>query len=150
ADPTDSLRLQDLDDKVADRLGNFLEPMGHASGNDKHVSLGDAMRFATGDLRALPLSRRCDLPALHLAAEYECRLPVDDVEDIGLLVVHFDLPAGLAMAPGDEQVRPGHQRAPFRERCRDFRGVDMDASGATALRAREDADCEHIADISQS
>src|SRR5262245_23261262 len=89
--------LEDLDDKVADRLRNFLEPMWHAGGNDKDVTLGDAMRFATGDVRALPLSGRRHLTALHLAAKHECRLTVDDVEDIGLLVVHFDLAAGLAV-----------------------------------------------------
>src|SRR5262245_20939492 len=117
--------------------------MWHAGGNDKNVSFGDAMRFATGDVRALPLSGRRHLTALHLAAEHECRLPVDDVEDIGLLVVHFDLAAGLAVTARHEQVGPGDEASPFCQLRCDFRWIDMDAYGAVAFAARQNTDREH-------
>ncbi len=53
---TEQLRLEDLDDEVADRLGNFLEPMRDAGRDDEHVSLGDVTRLPAGDVRAQPLT----------------------------------------------------------------------------------------------
>src|SRR5256712_6866199 len=98
------LWLEDLDDEVADRLGNGLEPVRDPRGNDEHIALGDVTRLSASDVRAQPLPWLRHFPAHHLSAEHEGRFAIEDVEDVGLLVVHFDLPGRLAVTAGDEQI----------------------------------------------
>src|SRR6266851_3604699 len=133
------LRFEDLDDEVADRLGNFLEPVRNPRRNDEHIAFADVTRLSAGDVRAQPLTWPRHLAAHHLSTGHEGRFAIEDVENICLLVVDLNLTGLVAVTAGDEQIRPGDQASAFRERRRDFLGIDMDDAGTIALRASEDA-----------
>src|SRR5262245_48426924 len=61
------LLFDDLDDVVADRFGNFLEPVRDTGGYDEDVAFDEMVRLPAGDAGAEPLLRPRRLAALHLS-----------------------------------------------------------------------------------
>ena len=98
--------------------------------------------MSAGDVRPQPLSGLRHFAAHHLTTKCERRLAIEDIENVGLLIVHLNLSGGLAVAARDEQIRPGDEAAAFRERRRHFFGIDMDDARVLALSARDDANRE--------
>ena len=50
------LRFEHLDDDVADRLGNFLEPVRNPRRNHKHIAFDYVMGLPASDVRTRPLT----------------------------------------------------------------------------------------------
>ena len=97
-------------------------------------------RLAVGDVRAQPLASAassCRRPSSRRTRRSPRRRGCAGRRS--LPVVDFDLAALLAMTAGDEQIRPGDQRAAFRDRRGNLLGIHMDDPRTAALRARDDA-----------
>src|SRR5690349_4122182 len=92
-----SLLLENFDHEIADRLGNFLEPVRHSRGDGDDVPLHQVMRLAASDVGAAPLTGLGLLTTDHVTAGYEGRFAVGNVQDIRLFIVNLDLSGGSAV-----------------------------------------------------
>src|SRR5436309_920612 len=126
SDTETALGLEHLHDEVADRLGNFLEPVRNSRRHHKHVALDHVMGLPPSDVRTQPLTWPRHLPPHHLAARHESRFSIEDIQYIRLFVMNFDLARGLTVSARDEQIRRGDQTSALGECGGDFIGVNMD------------------------
>src|SRR2546427_11115826 len=115
-----SLLLQDLHNVVADRVRDFLEPVGRARWNNDHVALRQVVRLPALDVRTHQLTWFGCLSSDHSSAGHEGCLAVYYVDYIRLFVVHLNLAGLVAVAARDRKVRRTDQRAAFAEGRRYF------------------------------
>jgi len=89
------LRLDRLDREIFDRLGNFFKPMRHSRWDHNHVTLCEVVGFSTLNTGAEELVRPAGFAADHGSTGDEGRLTFDNVKNVRLLLVYFDLPAAV-------------------------------------------------------
>src|SRR5579862_4606187 len=92
-----ALLLQNFHHVIADRLGNFLEPVRHACRDSNNVALGQMTGFATVNVGTQPLAGFAHLPTDHRTAGDEGRFAVHDVKNVGLFFVNFHLTRSSAV-----------------------------------------------------
>jgi len=92
-------------------MRNLLEPMGNPRGNHDHIALAQMMNLPPLNFGSKPLAWRSHLASHHFASRDECRFAVDNVEDVGLLFMKFDVPVFRAVSAHDEKIRSFKQRA---------------------------------------
>ena len=76
--------------------------MGGARRNHNDVALGQVVRFAACDLRAYGLSGLRLFQADRRSARHESCFALDHINDVGFLIVDFDLSRFVAVAAADQ------------------------------------------------
>src|SRR6185436_15759150 len=101
---------------------------------DDEVALLQLARLAALDRGAQPLIRTGELAANHLSTGDEGRRAVHHVEDVGLLVVHFDLSWSRAPRDVGRVVGPGPERAALHEEIGRLVALDVDDAASRGGR----------------
>jgi len=89
--------LRNLHHKIRYRLLYFLEPMGHIRRNDDDVTLGEDTSHATFHRGNSDFAGSRLLPTYNSSSGGKGRGPFQDIEDVGVFGVDFDLSRFIPM-----------------------------------------------------
>jgi hypothetical protein len=136
------LGFDDFYNVVLERLLHFFEPVGDPGRYGDHVPFGEVMDFATTYIGSALLIRGSYLATNHCASSNEGCFAIEDIECIGFLIMHFDLPRTSALQYLNIEIWGRDESSAFRnlfmiDEC------DLSCSGSRCDNNCRDQRCEN-------